>query len=306
MNSNFSWKSLLAPILTALLTAALVIGGAQLWIVPVLTEAQAEGRGAGVTRYNTPVQFLAGAAITNGLTTDTLTTSGATSASGALNMNAQIISNVGNAGTDFLANGGLTLANAFIVTTGGAIISGTVALDANEIGSTEIVNITRTVPIPLLSFFECTTDVGVSLLDFSSGADASPDFINSATNGVGALLVFDATGGSVDTAYVCSNFMAPQDYVSGGLFRVQATKSGETGGATEVLNCQGSINGAALGTAGTVTTSGTASASYTCTPTLTALAAGNSVSFEFNITSSGTPDDSVNLAAVSFEYSASQ
>ncbi len=39
------------------------------------------------------------------------------------NLNAQIISNIGNAGTDFLANGGLTLANALIVTTGGATVS---------------------------------------------------------------------------------------------------------------------------------------------------------------------------------------
>ena len=43
---------------------------------------------------------------------------------GPLDMNANIISNIGNAGTDFLANGGLTLANALTVTTGGITVTG--------------------------------------------------------------------------------------------------------------------------------------------------------------------------------------
>ncbi len=47
------------------------------------------------------------------------------------NLNAQIISNIGNAGTDFLANGGLTLANALTVSSGGATVSaGNLAVSA--------------------------------------------------------------------------------------------------------------------------------------------------------------------------------
>lgn len=50
-------------------------------------------------------------------------TGGPLSVTGDLNMNANRILNIGNAGTDFLANGGLTLANALTVTTGGATVT---------------------------------------------------------------------------------------------------------------------------------------------------------------------------------------
>ncbi len=57
--------------------------------------------------------------------------SGATTLSGNLDMQTNIISNIGNAGTDFLSNGGLTLANAFTVTTGGAVITGNSSVTGN-------------------------------------------------------------------------------------------------------------------------------------------------------------------------------
>ncbi len=53
---------------------------------------------------------------------------GATTLSGNLDMQNNIISNIGNAGTDFLSNGGLTLANALTVSTGGANIVGVSAI----------------------------------------------------------------------------------------------------------------------------------------------------------------------------------
>jgi hypothetical protein len=58
--------------------------------------------------------------------------------------------------------------------------------------------------------------------------------------------------------------------------------------------------------AGTVTTSGTASAVYACTPTLTSLAAGNSLGLTLNITSGGTPDDTVSMQSIAFEYTATE
>lgn len=181
----------------------------------------------------------------------------------------------------------------------------TLTLPAGSITAASVANITRTVSISLMDFIECTTDAGAAI-NFTDGADAFPDFINSSTNGLGFSLTFDATGGSVDTAFVCVQVLVPFNYVSGGAVKIEATKGAETGANTEVLNCAGSINSAALGTAGTVTLTGTAAASYSCTPTLTALAAGNSLGLELHITSGGTADDSVIVWAVGFEYTASQ
>lgn len=223
----------------------------------------------------------------------------------SLDMTNGTIANVGAAGTDFGSNGSLTLAQGLTVSAGGATIAGTVALDASEIGATEIADISRAVPLPLRSFIECTTDAGADI-NFTSGADAFPDFINSATDGLGFTLSFDATGGSVDTTRACASITVPQDYVSGGSVVVRATKGAETGTNSELITCAGSINGAALGATGMITATGTASAAYTCTPTLTSLAAGNSVALTLYITSGGTPDDQVDIASAEFRYTASQ
>jgi len=188
---------------------------------------------------------------------------------------------------------------------GGATIVGTVALDASEIGSAEIANISRSVSVGLMEFIECTTDGGAAI-NFTTGADAFPDFINGATDGTGFTLTFDDTGGEIDTAYICANLSVPADYASGGAFIVRTTKDAETGANTEVINCAGSINGAALGVAGTVAVATNTTTAYTCTPTLTALAAGNSLSFELHITSGGTADDVVNMHSVEFQYTATQ
>jgi hypothetical protein len=90
-------------------------------------------------------------------------------------------------------------------------------------------------------WLECTTDAG-ALINFSSGADAFPDYINSATDGLGFTLDFDATGGSPDTTSVCAQITVPADYASGGAVMVRATKSAETGANSEVINCKGSAS----------------------------------------------------------------
>ena len=170
-------------------------------------------------------------------------------------------------------------------------------------GSIQVLTITREVPLPLHAWIECTTDAGANF-DFSSGADAFPDLINSATDGLGFTLDFDATGGSPDTARICTSLKVPVNYSSGGALVARVLKSGETGANTEVINCAGSIDGAALLTAGTVTVTGATSQSVTCTPTLTSLAAGDSLSLTAYITSGGTVDDTVKIASLAFSYAA--
>ena len=189
------------------------------------------------------------------------------------------------------------IADATITTTD---LSASAAITAGQIA-----DISRTMNVSIKSFIECTTNGGADI-NYTSGADAFPDYVCSATDGLGCTLDFDDTGGSVDTADVCAQFVVPADYASGGAFVVRALKDAETGANTEVLNCAVSVNGAALQTAGTVTISGAASASYTCTPTIAALVAGDSVSFEFHITSGGTVDDVVSIASVGFQYTATQ
>lgn len=188
---------------------------------------------------------------------------------------------------------------------GGATIVGTFTVDAGEIGAAEIANASRNINLPLNSFIECQTDAG-ALIGFDTTADALPDFVNSATDGTGFVIRFDDTGSSEDQgSEICNNFTVPPDYASGGAFIVRALKDADTG-ATEIINCAVSVNGAALQTVGTVTTSGAASASYTCTPTISALAAADSVSFYLSITSSGTMNDVVDIASVAFQYTATQ
>ena len=233
----------------------------------------------------------------------TLTVGGATALDGGLTMDTNKFTVANTSGNTIIAGtlnvAGLATTDDLVADT--LVVTTTITLPANALTAAYITNITRSVSIPLRSWLECTTDAG-GVITPTDGTDAHPNLANSATNGLGFSLSFDATGGSVDTDYVCSQIPVPRDYASSGYLVFRATKGAETGANSEVLNCQGSINGAALGAAGTVTTSGTASAAYVCGPTLTALAAGDSLGLTFNITSGGTADDAVNVYSVAFEY----
>lgn len=189
---------------------------------------------------------------------------------------------------------------------GGLTISaGTVSLPTGEIGAGEIADVTRRVNIPLNAFIECQTDAG-ALLGFDTTADALPDFVNSATDGTGFVIRFDDTGSSEDQGTeICSQLSVPADYASGGVFIIRALKDAHTA-ATEVLNCAVSVNGGALETAGTTTTTASATTSYTCTPTIAALASNDSLSFYLSITSDSTMNDLVDIASVAFSYTATQ
>jgi hypothetical protein len=181
----------------------------------------------------------------------------------------------------------------------------TIAFAAGAISAADVANVTRQINLSLASFIDCQTDAGAAI-GFDTTADALADFVNSATDGTGFVIRFDDTGGTEDQSMeVCSQLSVPPDYVSGGAFVIRALKDAHTG-ATEIINCAVSVNGAALETAGTVTTSAAATTSYTCTPTIAALAAADSLSFYLSITSSGTMNDVVDIASVAFSYTASQ
>lgn len=183
--------------------------------------------------------------------------------------------------------------------------TGALAAASGSISAGEIANVTRYVNIPLNGFVECQTDAG-ALIGFDTTADALPDFVNSATDGTGFTLRFDDTGSSEDqSSEVCSQLLVPATYASGGAFQIRALKDAHTG-ATEIINCGVSVNGAALQTAGTVTTSTASSTAYTCTPTISSLAADDSLAFYLSITSSGTMNDIVDIAAVAFSFVATQ
>jgi hypothetical protein len=183
--------------------------------------------------------------------------------------------------------------------------SGDLAVSTGSVGAGEIADVVRQVNVPLGSFVDCQTDAGTAI-GFGESVDTLADFINSATDGTGFTLRFDDTGSSEDqSSEVCSQLLVPADYSSGGSFVIRALKDASTG-ATEILNCAVSVNGAALEAAGTVTVSAAATAAYTCSPTIAALAAGDSLSFYLSVTSSGTMNDLVDVAAVAFRYTATQ
>lgn len=209
---------------------------------------------------------------------------------------------------NFDADGGITLGSAnnnLVTLTTDSTGDGELVVPAESISAGEITNLARNISIGLLSFIDCETDAG-ALIGFDTTADTLADYVNSATDGLGFVIRFDDTGGTEDqSSSICANFTVPPGYASGGAFIIRAVKDAHTA-ATEVINCQVSVNGAALEAAGTVTTSAAASTSYTCTPTIAALAAGDSVSFTLYITSDSTMNDLVDIAAVAFQYTATQ
>lgn len=187
---------------------------------------------------------------------------------------------------------------------GVATFVGDPVLGTNAVSAAEIDNVTRYINFPLMDFIECDTDAG-ALIGFDTTADALPDFVNSATDGTGFVLRFDATGSSEDqNTSICAQTTVPADYASGGAFRVRYVKSASTA-ATEVVNCAVSVNGGALEAAGTLTTSSTGGTGI-CTPTIASLAANAALAFHLYITSDTTMNEAVDLSAVAFSYTATQ
>ncbi|HBY73917.1 MAG TPA: hypothetical protein DEG44_04485 [Candidatus Kerfeldbacteria bacterium] len=193
------------------------------------------------------------------------------------------------------------------------IVAGDIATSAvataeildDTIAAADIANVARYISFPLESFIDCETNAGDNI-GYDTDANNLADFVNSSTDGLGFVIRFDDTGSSEDQdSQICNNFTVPADYAAGGRFIIRALKDGHTN-ASEKIACDASVNGAALGGAGDVTTSTATSTSYTCEPTISSLAANDSVSFTFYILSDTTMNDAVDIASVAFSYSATQ
>lgn len=187
---------------------------------------------------------------------------------------------------------------------GTANITGALTEAAGGVTAGEVADVTRLVNLPIYSWYDCTTNGG-ALIGFDATADALADFVVSNTDGLGGGLAWDDTGGSLDTSNACNTVQVPPDYASGGSIILSIGKDAVTTNA-EFINCQGSINGAALGTVGTTAVPTSTIAAYTCTPTLTSLAAGNSLGITIQVTATTAIDDIVTVYSVGFAYTSVQ
>lgn len=184
-------------------------------------------------------------------------------------------------------------------------VTGSEVMD-ETITSADIANISRAISFPLRSFTDCQTDAGADI-GFDATADTLPDFETSDTDGTGMVIRFDDTSGTEDQdSEICNNFTVPIDYDSGGLFKIRILKDGATVTNSEKINCAVSVNGGALQSAGSTTISSASSTSVNCSATIASLTFYDSVSFTLYITSSGTMDDTVDIAGVAFIYNATQ
>ncbi|MCC6192050.1 MAG: hypothetical protein IT318_23725 [Anaerolineales bacterium] len=191
-----------------------------------------------------------------------------------------------------------------LAVTGASTLSGAVTLPTGDVSAGEIADVVRAVNLPLFSWIDCTTNAGAAI-GFDTTADALVDFEVSDTDGLGFQIQWDDTSGSLDTSYICNTVNVPADYVSGGAVVMVLGKDAQTTNA-EFINCQGSIDGAALGTVGTTAILTSTIGSYTCTPTLTSLAAGDSLGLTLQVTATTALDDIVSLYSVEFTYTATQ
>ena len=109
--------------------------------------------------------------------------------------------------------------------------------------------------IPLASFIECDTDTG-AFINFANGADDFPDFVNSATDGAGFSIEFDAAAGNDDKdTEICSQYMDSPDRLGGFDLIVNATQSGTPTPPAEQIRCtvdNGSVSDTVTLTLGTL------------------------------------------------------
>lgn len=169
-------------------------------------------------------------------------------------------------------------------------------------------DVTRSMPIPLTSFIDCQTNAG-AFLDFSSGADRIPDFVNSATDGQGFAIEFDAVPGTEDEdAEICSQFTLPEDYAGGAVKLIlRRTKSGNSPNV-ELFTCDVSVNAGPVGSPPVQSGMGdeTTSLDVPCfLPGAASFAAGDSLQFYLGTDRIGSSfDDAVQVQSVSVEYTA--
>ena len=175
-----------------------------------------------------------------------------------------------------------------------------IVLPLESVGAGEILNLTRSHPLPLGSWVPCAGTVA-GVWD-AAGADTEPDLVavNSALT-----IKYDATGGEIDVDEVCNSFTVPADYASGGTFVFRVTQDAATGANIESIECRISVDGAAIGAADEDNlVNQTAVQSVTSAPTGT-WAAGASIGVLFK-QGLAAADDHVNVHSVEFQYVATQ
>jgi hypothetical protein len=179
---------------------------------------------------------------------------------------------------------------------------------ADSVSAGMISNPTRAISLPLTSFVDCDSDAGAHL-DFVSGADRIPDFVNSPTDGQGFSIVFDTASGNEDqNSEICSQLAVPPDYVGGGTVVIRAEQAASTGDE-ELLSCGGTHNGTGPGAPVRVQTAA-GNASYACTPQVPNAPGppvpGSQIGLFLSIGSSATINDPVTVHAVEWTYTAAQ
>jgi len=191
-------------------------------------------------------------------------------------------------------------------------VTGTVVTtgDTGSVTATMIADITRSVNIPITGAI--TDTGGDALIDATAAADTVPDYGVSGSN---LVLVWDDTGGSIDTGNAYFQFVIPADYVSGGTFVCTVSQDGATGANIESLDLE--ITNQVVGAAQDSSLTANAAVNLTDTTNIqevsfdrsagsgAALAAGQAVTVRIE-QQNVAADDSVLLYGLRFEYTASQ
>lgn len=174
---------------TFLLAVVVSLGGANLYLAPQLAELGAEGRGGGVTRFNSKVEMNAGAVVANGLTANAITSTGAAT--------------ISSGGLTVTAGGATVTAGGVTVTAGGAnIVDGNLTLadfavlsPGTTISVTAGATITPTASYqPIQSASAVTTSTSNAIAD---GAASGAVLILRNTNASDAITV-DGAGANVE------------------------------------------------------------------------------------------------------------
>lgn len=191
---------------------------------------------------------------------------------------------------------GVLTASSTSTMTGAVAFGASNTYQAGDIIAADIADITRYVQLPITGWVPCTGQ-GIWTTD---GADAAPNL--TALNS-GLAIVYDATGGSVDTGEICTTFIVPPNYVSGGA--VVASVIGGTTTNTETFSCRVSQNGGSVGSANAanIGSAGTKE-NVTSTPVVT-YAAGDAIALICK-QGNASADDAVKILGLAWSYTSTQ
>jgi hypothetical protein len=157
---------------------------------------------------------------------------------------------------------------------------------------------TRSVSIPLANFVNVDTN---QTLDFSSGADSSPDFGAASDR---PYIEWDDTGGSADTDQLAAQFEVPADYESGGTIHLLFREFG-TVGVNERIICDASKNDTAFGADDTVSAAGVPAFITANIDPVVSYSPSAVIVLRCNVDDGlggGSANDPVRIHSVAFEY----